>query len=280
MSAFGVSTPMQRSSQFRDKVSGGQDDEQYAVECEVELRASVELEMQAKIDSDVREQVAAVEELGRPRGMTLAAQEKWEAREAEKRRTREREDRRQSSKREALCREMTWAEHCGLSSEPDPREKLAPVTRREVREQAERLTEKCRGGLGFAAIERELAMRVVRGRSIDEAVLDMVDVVQAAPGAIVALGELEKAGRFVDIEARVKTLWQPSHPKIAQVGLLEDETGRTKFTAWTKSRVPIVAEGERVRIRDAAKNWYQGRCSVAFVGRTHIEFPERDAWWE
>ena len=186
---------MSGKNSIRDKVTVEQDDEQDAVDEGVELKATVELERQAKIDSDVRERVAAADEQGRPYGMTLEAQEKWEAREAEKRWTREREDRRQTSRREALCREMTLAKHCGLTSEADPHEKLAEETRREVNKQAHRLEGKCRGGLGFAAIERELAARVVRGRSMQDAVLDLVEDVQAAPGAIVALGKLEAVGR-------------------------------------------------------------------------------------
>jgi hypothetical protein len=270
---------MQRKNSIRNKVSVEQQDEQDAVEETPELRPTVEMQTQAKIDSDVRERVAAAEEQGRPHGMTLEAQEKWEARQAEKRRTRERADRSQESRREELCRAMTDAKHGGLSSLADPREKLDDETRREVHKQAHRLEGKCRGGLGSEAIERELAARVAAGRSMQDAVLDMVDDVQAASGAIVALGKLEKAGRYVDIEATVKTLWEPSSPKMQQVGLLEDETGTTKFTSWVSSDVSMVAEGERVRIRDAAKNWYQGRCSVALVGRTHVEFPERDPGW-
>ena len=272
---------MSRKNVSRQKVSDEQDIEQDAVAEEVELRPSVALETQAKIDSDVREQIAAAEELGRPRGMTLEAQERWEAREMEIRRTRERQDRYQSSRREELCREMTAAKHCGLLSEPDPREGLDDETRREVHEQAHRLEGKCRGGLGFTAIEKELAARVARGQSMRSAVLEMAQNLQVARGSFVALGKLETAGgRYVDVEGTVQTLWEPSSPKIQQVGLLEDETGKTKFTSWVKSRAPIVAEGERVRIRDAARNWYRGRCSIALVGRTMVTFPERDTWWE
>ena len=270
---------MSNKNSIREKVSVEQDVEQHAVDEQPTLKATVELETQAKIDSDVRERVAAADEQERPYGMTLEEQEKWEAREAEKRRTREREDRRQASRREALCREMTHAKHCGLSSEADSREKLDKETRQEVHKQAHRLEGKCRGGLGFEAIERELAARVVRGRSMQDAVLDLVEDVQVAPGSIVALGQLENAGaQYVDIEATVKTLWEPSSPKIQQVGLLEDETGKTKFTSWMNSGAKLVREGERVRIRDAARNWYQGRCSVALTGRTTVHFPERDAW--
>lgn len=106
---------------------------------------------------------------------------------------------------------------------------------------------------------------------MQDAVLDLVEDVQAAPGAIVTLGQLEKASaQYVDIEATMKTLWEPLSPKIQQVGLLEDDTGTTKFTCWMKSGAKLVREGERVRIRDAARNWYRGRCSVALIRRTTV----------
>jgi len=39
-------------------------------------------------------------------------------------------------------------------------------------------------------------------------------------------------------------------------------------------------EGERVRIHGAARNWYQGRVSVALTGWSTVLFPERGRWWE
>ncbi|TVT76490.1 DNA-binding protein, partial [Haloferax volcanii] len=30
----------------------------------------------------------------------------------------------------------------------------------------------------------------------------------------------------------------------------------------------------------AARNWYDGRVSVALTGWTTVMFPERDAWWD
>jgi hypothetical protein len=271
---------MKRNNPIREKVSVEQESEQDAVEDTPELRPTVELQTQAKIDSDVRDAIATTDEQAHPHGMTLEAQEKWEAREAEKRRTREREDRAQTSRREELCREMTKAKHCGQFSVTDLREQLDVETRREIKKEAIRLEEKCRGGLGVKAIERELATRVNSGRSMQDAVLDMVEDVQAAPGAIVALGELEQVGRkWVDVRGQIAELWEPSHPSMQQVGLIEDETGRSKVTIWQKANQPIVSEGQTVRIRDAAVSWYQGRASLALTGRSTVSFPEREAWW-
>ena len=76
----------------------------------------------------------------------------------------------------------------------------------------------------------------------------------------------EVSGGEVTVEGRISELWSPSSGAIAQVGLIEDESGQTKFTSWEKSNQPVVKEGETVRFRAAAKNWYQGRCSIALTG--------------
>jgi hypothetical protein len=104
--------------------------------------------------------------------------------------------------------------------------------------------------------------------------------VQAAPRSIVALGKLENASsQYVDIEATVKTLWKPSSPKIQQVGLLEDETGTTKFTSWMKSgaklaeQYPLRRLGRPEDVADAMlflasdeADWITGQALVADDG--------------
>jgi ssDNA-binding replication factor A large subunit len=83
----------------------------------------------------------------------------------------------------------------------------------------------------------------------------------------------------VSIEGVVRTLWTPTSSAIQQVGLIEDESGTTKFTVWTRSDQSVVEEGERVVLRNVAKNWYEGRVSVALTGQSSISFPKREAWW-
>ena len=85
----------------------------------------------------------------------------------------------------------------------------------------------------------------------------------------------------VSIEGTIETLWDPSDPAIAQVGLIADDTAKIKWTSWKASKPAFVQEGERVRMRHLKKNWYQGRCSLAVTYDSMIVFPERDdRWWE
>jgi ssDNA-binding replication factor A large subunit len=136
-------------------------------------------------------------------------------------------------------------------------------------------------GWSRAAISRRLADAVVDGTDMPSAVVRVFEELQTAPGQVVPIGKLEDVDRKeVSIEGTVTQLWDPSSPSIAQVGLIEDDSGKTKLTSWVASDQPWIEEGERVRIHGAAKNWYNGRVSVALTGWTTVMFPERGRWWE
>lgn len=245
-------------------------------------KPSVEQEVQARVDyADDREYE------GRLFGQTLAAEERLRAREWEIERTRTRWDRRQASDREVRCRDDVRAESVrrrrefaerrasvdrwAHPDEPDAREQLGRAALAQVNREARRIAERL-DGFTPAAVSRLVAERAVETGDLDTAVLATYERLQVDPGSVVPIGRLgEVRSREVSVEGRVVTLWEPSHPAIAQVGLLEDDSGRTKFTSWRKSDQPTVEEGETVKIVDAAKNWYEGRCSIAFTGRTRVE---------
>ena len=264
-------------------------DEQQSVEEfeeaeEPALRPSVAQEIDAKVDGVAPGTVS--------RGMGLEAQEKMAAREWEITRTRVRWDRRQDSDREERTRRVVenvnakrryevgkraasvdrWAD----PDIEDPRAQLSRVQLGEVNKQAARLAGELQGW-SRAAISRRLAERVVEGVEMLDAVVAVYDELQECPGQVVPISAVERVDDYeVDIEGTVSVLWTPSCAAIKQVGLLEDDSGRIKFTSWRKSGQPLVREGERVRLRAVAKNWYEGRCSVALTGKTLVSFPERD----
>jgi hypothetical protein len=281
---------MQGTNVFRDKVSVEQDIEQHAVDDGPELRPTVKLETQAKVDSEAIEKVAGVDERDHPYGMTLEAQEKWEAREWEKRRTREHRQRSEPTNREAANRAVaakgsaqrrTRFEERAASVDPsldphapDPREELSREEVAAVNQQAQRITEGVRESSTRAAVARQLAERVVQGDDVLSASVAVLEAERARPGTVVPIGDLEDVPRSeVSVQGVVTELWEPSHPAISQVGLLKDDTGRTKWTAWKRSEVTPVREGEQVRFRAAAKNWYQGRCSIALTGDSRVVRP-------
>jgi ssDNA-binding replication factor A large subunit len=136
-------------------------------------------------------------------------------------------------------------------------------------------------GWSRAAIGRRLAEAVVDGTELTGAVIRVFEALQTAPGQVVPIGKLETVERKeVSIDGRVTTLWESDSPAIQQVGLIEDDSGKTKLTSWVASDQPWIEEGERVRIHGAAKNWYNGRVSVALTGWSTVMFPERGRWWD
>ncbi|MFC5972087.1 hypothetical protein ACFPYI_12175 [Halomarina salina] len=137
-----------------------------------------------------------------------------------------------------------------------------------------RIAHRVRGGFERSGIEARIVDRVSAGVDLQAAVLDTLEEVRATPGAIVPVDDIGSVVRGkVDVEGRVVELWTPSHPSIAQVGLLEDESGTVKFTSWARSNQPWLAGGEVVRFQNVARNWYRGRVSVALTGWSRVEFP-------
>ncbi|GGL34301.1 DNA-binding protein [Halarchaeum grantii] len=243
-------------------------------ERERNLRPTVSMEIVARID--VKEDPYA--------GLTLEAEERVRAREWEIERTRSRYDRRQDSDREARTRDYvaertpsrTWQAWTS-----DPRGELSRDELAVVNQQAQRLAGQERG-YSRSAISRMVGERVRRGQDIVDAVLETSEALRYGPGQIVPIGALERfeADDEVSVEGVVVRLFEPRHPAIAQVGLLEDETGRTKLTVWERSNQPAVRLGERVRVRGGALGFYRERACIAATGWSELVFPERGRWWE
>ncbi|AQL42280.1 hypothetical protein BV210_05930 [Halorientalis sp. IM1011] len=256
------------------------DETRYAVEDEPELRATVELESQAKVDTNHPD--------ARPEGMTLEGEETHLARTMEKKRTRQRLDDRQQSSRERRSREVASrgsherrqafqeraASVAPSQGSTDPRELCSRAELAKINEQAARLVEEC-DGWSRAAIARRLAARVVDGADISRAVLDVVEGCQREPGTVVPIAAVPEVDRAtVSLDGEIVQLWATDHPAIAQSGLIADETDTIKFTVWEKSRKRPVTEGDQVVLRGAQKSWYQGRCSVAVTGSTLVTVQE------
>ncbi|AQL43286.1 hypothetical protein BV210_11535 [Halorientalis sp. IM1011] len=249
------------------------------VEEEPELRPSVEQEIQGTVDTNHPD--------ANPEGLTLEAEERMQAREAEISRTFQRVDRRVDSDRENRTRAVARSgsikrrrafEKRAASVDPwadpdreDARLQLSRAELAEVNQEAARLSEELRGW-SRAAISRRIAERVVDGTDVASAVMTAFEELQMGPGQVIpiaAVGRVER--REVNIEGTVVKLFNTNHPSIAWAGLVEDATGTMKVTSWRRSAQPIVREGENLRLRSVAKNWYQGSVSVALTGRSQVD---------
>ncbi|ADD07694.1 uncharacterized protein Nmag_4182 (plasmid) [Natrialba magadii ATCC 43099] len=258
-------------------------DAEYIVDEIPEFRATVEMEIQAKVDANHPDGIVDTSD-ERIYGATLAQEERIRAREEELERISAQAEFGQQNGRARRTRQEVEAmrrEQRRSVSRSDPREQLECEQLAEVNQQAQRLADNVRGGYSRAVIAKRIASRVLDGTELFEAVMETKEELLHEAGTIVPIGKLEEINRGeVSVEGRVIELWEPACSSQQQVGLLADETGRTKFTVWRKSRQPLVDEGERVRFRAAAKNWYNGRCSIALTRWSEVRFPARETWWE
>ena len=138
-----------------------------------EFRATVDMEVQAKVDSNHPD--ARVEE-GSDHlfGKTLEQQERIEAREAELEHISAQAELSQQEGRAKRTREVV-VEQCGRGEpEPvermDPREKLAQEDLAEVNKQAMRISDEVQGGWSRAVVAKQLAEKVQRGQDVTKAV--------------------------------------------------------------------------------------------------------------
>ncbi|MFC6787122.1 DNA-binding protein [Halobaculum halobium] len=250
-----------------------------AAEREAALRPTVEMETQAVIDTD--------NPAARKAGLTLEEAECIAAWEFEIARTVERADRGQGRLREACTQDVVETasrtaraafDKRAASVDPrfdpvDPRERLAREELAAVNQEAARLEAGLANGTSRAALARQLAERVEQGRSLMSASLAVVEAEQTRPERVVDIARVgDVQSGEVSLEGEVTQLFEHTSQAIAQVGLIEDDTGTIKFTAWKRSGVDPVRVGERVRLCHVAKNWYNGRVSVSLTGWSEVEW--------
>ena len=84
------------------------------------------------------------------------------------------------------------------------------------------------------------------------------------------IGSIDAADEWVDITGKVVELWESDADAVGQVGLMGDETGRIKFTAWAKSELDTLEEGTVYQLENVVTGEYQGRYSVKLNSNTRI----------
>jgi replication factor A1 len=85
------------------------------------------------------------------------------------------------------------------------------------------------------------------------------------------VGEINSSGRWIDLEAKVVELWEPTSSAISQTGLIGDETGTIKFVKWTKSELPDMELGKSYLFKNVVTDEFQGRFSVKLNRTSGIE---------
>jgi ssDNA-binding replication factor A large subunit len=91
-----------------------------------------------------------------------------------------------------------------------------------------------------------------------------------------SVAELDTPEEWVDVDVKVVELWEPSSESIGQTGLVGDETGTIKFTAWEKSEVPTLEEGATYRLENVVTDEFQGRMSIKLNSSTEVNEIDAD----
>lgn len=96
------------------------------------------------------------------------------------------------------------------------------------------------------------------------------DVPTRNGAAAVKIEELDEENKWVSLRARVVQLWEPGSESISQVGLLGDETGTVKFTAWANSNLPKVENGKCYEFRSVVTERFGDRINIKMTPNTKI----------
>ncbi|WP_435069289.1 replication factor A [Haloplanus sp. C73] len=113
------------------------------------------------------------------------------------------------------------------------------------------------------------ARRSVVNSYLDEAGLER-EALGSGGNASVGLAEIEQDEQWLDVTAKVVELWEARSDSVAQVGLLGDESGTTKFVAFESSELPELEEGAVYRLENLVTDEYQGNFSVKLNRTTTI----------
>lgn len=83
-------------------------------------------------------------------------------------------------------------------------------------------------------------------------------------------------GQWINLRAKCVQLWEVTFPSMNQVGLLGDETGRTKFVSWATAELPPIEEGKAYLFENIVTNEWQDKISVSFNKTSRIAEIDND----
>ncbi|MFC6952180.1 replication factor A [Halorubellus litoreus] len=121
------------------------------------------------------------------------------------------------------------------------------------------------------------ARRSVTSHYLDEAGMER-DALGGGSGSNdhVQVADVDEDEQWIDVTAKVVDLWDPRSDAVAQVGLLGDESGTIKFTAFASSDLPKLEEDAVYALGNLVTDEYQGNYSVKLNRTTTIEQLDED----
>ena len=128
------------------------------------------------------------------------------------------------------------------------------------------------GGEVHEVIFDQEATEELTGIGLEEA----QEMAAGAGNEHVEAAEIDEPEQWVDLTAKVVELWEARSDAVAQVGLLGDETGTVKFTAWAKSDPPTLEEGAVYELGNLVTDEYEGRFSVKINSTSTVREVDRE----
>ena len=113
------------------------------------------------------------------------------------------------------------------------------------------------------------ARRSLTNSYLDEAGLDRDELGRGGAEAVL-VDEIDQDEQWVDVTVKVVDLWEPRSDSISQVGLVGDESGRTKFVAFSTSELDELEEGKSYTLANVVTDEYQGDYSIKLNRTTTI----------
>lgn len=108
---------------------------------------------------------------------------------------------------------------------------------------------------------------------------DIVDEsAQSSSGTadLMKLDDIDESIDWASVEVEVVDLWDNDTESIAQVGLVADDSGRIKFTSWSKSNLMLLSEGSQYRLENVSVSEYQGNLDISLNSSTEITMLTED----
>jgi len=118
------------------------------------------------------------------------------------------------------------------------------------------------------SVPTEEARRTVMSSYLEDTDADAADA--QTDNQQIDIGEINQPEQWVDVTGKIVELWEPRSDAIGQVGLLGDETGTIKFTAWAKSDLPTLHEDRVYQLGSVVTDEYEGDYSVKLNRTTTI----------
>lgn len=114
------------------------------------------------------------------------------------------------------------------------------------------------------------ARRSVINSHTEDTDVDPSDISRGGGDADVLVNDIEKDEEWVNVEVKVDDLWEPRSDSISQVGLVGDDSGKTKFTAFETSDLALLEEGQSYRLENVVSEEYEGDINIKLNSRTEI----------